>query len=62
MKITGSATPRRRPSSRSGTALHDPAVLVRTIPGCERLEEIGDDRYAHDGHRRGRLDQGHLRR
>jgi len=27
-------------------ALNDPAVLVRAIPGCERLEEVGDDAYA----------------
>ncbi|SDK93580.1 hypothetical protein SAMN05421874_11374 [Nonomuraea maritima] len=26
-------------------ALQDPAVLVRTIPGCERLEETGPDAY-----------------
>jgi uncharacterized protein len=26
-------------------ALQDPAVLVRTIPGCERLEECGPDTY-----------------
>ncbi|MBN6054383.1 carbon monoxide dehydrogenase subunit G, partial [Nonomuraea sp. RK-328] len=26
-------------------ALRDPAVLVRTIPGCERLEESGPDTY-----------------
>ncbi|MPZ93481.1 MAG: carbon monoxide dehydrogenase [Propionibacteriales bacterium] len=26
-------------------ALNDPAVLVRTIPGCEQLVEIGTDRY-----------------
>ncbi|MFI7133739.1 carbon monoxide dehydrogenase subunit G [Nonomuraea sp. NPDC050153] len=26
-------------------ALQDPAVLVRTIPGCERLEETGPDTY-----------------
>jgi hypothetical protein len=26
-------------------ALTDPAVLVRTIPGCERLERIGPDSY-----------------
>src|SRR5439155_11989389 len=25
--------------------LHDPAVLVRTIPGCERLEQVGPDAY-----------------
>ncbi|MFI7698794.1 carbon monoxide dehydrogenase subunit G [Nonomuraea sp. NPDC049480] len=27
------------------TALQDPAVLVRTIPGCERLEAVGADTY-----------------
>ena len=27
-------------------ALLDPAVLVRTIPGCERLEAAGDNAYA----------------
>ncbi len=27
-------------------ALLDPAVLVRTIPGCERLETTGDNTYA----------------
>jgi carbon monoxide dehydrogenase subunit G len=26
-------------------ALNDPAVLVRTIPGCQRLEMIGTDSY-----------------
>lgn len=26
-------------------AFRDPAVLVRTIPGCERLEETGPDTY-----------------
>lgn len=26
-------------------ALRDPAVLVRTIPGCERLEALGGDAY-----------------
>jgi hypothetical protein len=26
-------------------ALNDPAVLVRTIPGCERLERAGEDAY-----------------
>lgn len=28
------------------TALHDPAVLARTLPGCQALEVIGPDRYA----------------
>jgi carbon monoxide dehydrogenase subunit G len=27
-------------------ALNDPAVLVRTIPGCQRLEARGEDAYA----------------
>lgn len=27
-------------------ALQDPAILVRTIPGCERLETTGPDQYA----------------
>lgn len=27
-------------------ALNDPAVLVRCIPGCQRLETLGDDTYA----------------
>lgn len=27
-------------------ALHDPAVLARTLPGCQALEVIGPDRYA----------------
>lgn len=26
-------------------ALNDPAVLVRTIPGCQRLEAVGDDAF-----------------
>ena len=26
-------------------ALNDPAVLVRTIPGCQQLEEVGPDAY-----------------
>ena len=27
-------------------ALQDPGVLVRTIPGCVRLEQVGEDAYA----------------
>ena len=27
-------------------AMVDPAVLARTIPGCEKLEKTGDDTYA----------------
>jgi len=26
-------------------ALNDPAVLVRTIPGCQRLQQVGTDSY-----------------
>jgi uncharacterized protein len=45
MKVAGSAT-LHAPRDAVWTALNDPAVLVRTIPGCQRLEEIGDDAYA----------------
>jgi uncharacterized protein len=44
MKITGSAN-LNAPVEAVWAALNDPAVLVRTIPGCERLEEVGQDRY-----------------
>ena len=33
-------------SSKVWEALLDPAVLVRTIPGCERLEATGENAYA----------------
>ena len=42
-------------------ALLDPAVLVRTIPGCERLDDDRRAHLRHDRHRRRRRDQGHLR-
>ncbi|HSV67180.1 MAG TPA: carbon monoxide dehydrogenase subunit G [Mycobacteriales bacterium] len=44
MKVSGEAT-LRGPVERVYAALHDPAVLVRTIPGCERLERVGPDAY-----------------
>ena len=44
MKISGSATV-RAPVGRVWDALNDPAVLVRTIPGCQRLESTGTDKY-----------------
>lgn len=44
MKISGEATV-RGPVERVYAALNDPAVLVRTIPGCERLERVGPDAY-----------------
>lgn len=44
MKVTGQA--RLHASiGQVWAALNDPAVLVRTIPGCERLEEVGPDAY-----------------
>lgn len=44
MKITGSAT-LHAPREKVWAALNDPAVLVRTIPGCQQLEEVGPDSY-----------------
>jgi carbon monoxide dehydrogenase subunit G len=44
VKINGTAT-LSAPRDRVWIALNDPAVLVRTIPGCEQLEALGDDRY-----------------
>lgn len=44
MKISGTAT-LRAPVERVYAVLNDPAVLVRTIPGCERLEPSGPDAY-----------------
>jgi len=45
MKISGSNTV-PFPVAQVWDALLDPAVLVRTIPGCERLETTGDNTYA----------------
>ncbi|HEX3222654.1 MAG TPA: carbon monoxide dehydrogenase subunit G [Nocardioides sp.] len=45
MRITGENTI-AHPVDRVWDALLDPAVLVRTIPGCERLETTGPDTYA----------------
>jgi carbon monoxide dehydrogenase subunit G len=44
MKVVGSALLAVE-RKRVWDALQDPGVLVRTIPGCERLEETGDDAY-----------------
>jgi carbon monoxide dehydrogenase subunit G len=44
MKITGEAT-LHAPVDKVYAALIDPAVLVRTIPGCERLDRVGPDSY-----------------
>lgn len=45
MKVAGQAT-LHAPIERVWAALNDPAVLVRTIPGCQRLEATGPDAYA----------------
>jgi hypothetical protein len=44
VKVTGSAT-LNAPRDQVWAALNDPAVLVRTIPGCQQLEEVGPDSY-----------------
>jgi carbon monoxide dehydrogenase subunit G len=44
MKVSGDAT-LHAPRDKVWEALNDPAVLVRTIPGCQRMETIGDDAY-----------------
>ncbi len=44
MKVSGSAN-LHAPREQVWTALNDPAVLVRTIPGCQRLEAIDTDAY-----------------
>jgi uncharacterized protein len=45
MRIAGTAT-LNAPVEAVYAALQDPGVLVRTIPGCVRLEQVGDDAYA----------------
>jgi hypothetical protein len=45
MKIIGNAQFAAEPSV-VWQALNDPAVLVQCIPGCHRLEALGDDAYA----------------
>jgi uncharacterized protein len=45
VKITGSYTV-DAPRDRFYAALQDPAVLARTLPGCESLEVLGQDSYA----------------
>lgn len=45
MKVNGTAT-LHAPVDEVWTALRDPNVLVRTIPGCVRLETVGEDEYA----------------
>lgn len=44
MKIAGEAT-LQAPAKGVWDALLDPTVLVRTLPGCERLETVGENAY-----------------
>jgi len=44
MKISGTVT-LHAPPPQAWAALNDPAVLARTIPGCEHLEAAGPDSY-----------------
>ena len=44
MKLSGTATI-GHPVRDVYAALTDPAVLVRTLPGCQRLEQVGPDSY-----------------
>ncbi len=44
MKVAGQAT-LHAPAEQVWAALNDPAVLVRTIPGCQRLAATGPDAY-----------------
>jgi uncharacterized protein len=44
MKLSGETTLHASPPA-VYAALTDPAVLVRTIPGCQRLEQVGEDAY-----------------
>ena len=45
MKIAGEAV-LNAPVDRVWNAILDPEVLVRTIPGCERLESVGENSYS----------------
>lgn len=45
MKVAGEAV-LNAPVEQVWSALLDPQVLVRTIPGCERLETTGENAYA----------------
>lgn len=49
MKLTGRHTV-RAPRQAVYDALHDPAVLARTLPGCQQLEVTGDDTYTATVH------------
>lgn len=44
MNLSGEAR-LNAPVAQVYAALNDPAILVRTIPGCQRLEQVGTDAY-----------------
>jgi uncharacterized protein len=44
MKISGTAA-LNAPVDQVWTAFNDPAVLARTLPGCQELREVGPDSY-----------------
>lgn len=44
MNLDGSAV-LSAPPEKVWSVITDPAVLARTIPGCETLEQVGDDEY-----------------
>ncbi len=44
MKVTGSAV-LHAPPEQVFDALTDPRVLVRTLPGCQRLEQVSEELY-----------------
>lgn len=44
MKISG-AHPIPAAPERAYAALQDPAILAKSMPGCERLEQTGEDEY-----------------
>ncbi|HEY4630470.1 MAG TPA: SRPBCC domain-containing protein, partial [Blastococcus sp.] len=44
MNLDGSAV-LSAPPEKVWAVITDPAVLARTIPGCESLEKTGDDEY-----------------
>ena len=46
MKISGSYTIPSVALERAYSALQDPQVLAKCIPGCESLDRVGDDEYA----------------
>ena len=45
MKVAGAYTV-PVPQERAYALLQDPAVLAKCMPGCERLDKIGEDEYA----------------